>query len=358
MNTVAVILAGGIGERLWPQSRRMYPKQFLSITNDDESMLQKTVGVISDFLPNDNIYIISNQIYKSIIEKQLPCFNRNNIIYESLSKNTAACIGVAAEIIKRRYNDASIIFLPSDHMITKRNALFCALNTALDNIEIGDKIFTLGIKPTYPEVGYGYIRYENITNNCKYYKVEDFIEKPDYITAQSLIEKSNCLWNSGIYICKASSILKSIQNFIPEVYELLGNINDAWNISKVNNSLRKLYSRFPSISIDKGVIEKSKNLYTVPCDIGWDDIGSWIAIERIEKKDNNNNSIQGNVIQLNCSDCIICEKAPKRLVSSVGLKDIIIVDTPDVLLVCKKSEAESIKELLELIDISNKSQYL
>ena len=355
MECVAVIMAGGIGERLWPLSRRSFPKQFIALLEDNETMIQKTVNNISDIIPHDNIYIVTNITFRNLITEQLPSIPNDNIILESEKRNTAPCIGVAAELIQKRYGDAIMVMLPSDHLISDKTSFLFAIQKAIEIVSEGDSLFTIGLPPTYPETGYGYMKIAPNENDVVF-PVEEFIEKPSYDLANSFIESGDYLWNSGIFIWKASSILLSFQVFLPNIFSELIKLEGINDINDFNSSIQSLYRQIPSISIDKGVMEKSKNVYTIQSNFGWNDIGSWLTTERIINPDNSNNHQIGNAISIGCNNCII--RANKRLVAAMGLDDCIIIDTNDVTLVCKKTDVHKIKDLLNCIEESNRTEFL
>lgn len=347
MKLTAVIMAGGKGERFWPKSRASCPKQFLSLTSDGETMIQKTVRRLHPLVAPEHIYILTNQNYSHLLRQQLPDLPEENIIAEPCPRNTAPCIGLAASIIQKKYQDAVMFVLPSDHLIHAEEMYIHTLRKAADVAMQGENLVTLGITPTYPETGYGYIKYLSGGNQNHIYKVERFVEKPDLQTAASYLKSGGYLWNSGMFIWKASSILAKIQKFMPELYQNLQPIAAAYGTEQFTEVLHRTFCKLPSESIDFGIMEKSDGIYTIPSSFGWDDVGSWLALERINPTDENGNVLDGNILSMTSRNCTVCaDKSAEKLIALLGVQDLVIVDTPDALLVCNKNSTQDMKQLL------------
>lgn len=361
MKTVAVIMAGGRGERFWPKSRRNMPKQFLSLTADGKTMIQHTVDRIKSLVKADDIFIVTNKDYKELVLNQLQDINPENIILEPASRNTAPCIGLVATYIKSRYRDEDtvMIVLPSDHLIKYNEIFIDTLKKAID-IALEDKnMVTIGITPSYPETGYGYINFGYNENDKKYngaYKVNKFVEKPNLEKAKEYLSSGKYLWNSGMFVWKTSTILNSFEVYIPKVYQGLSRIGDSLRTEKENEVLKREFINFESQSIDYAVMEKYKEIYTVPGSFGWDDVGSWLALERTFQSNEDGNIVDGNVITVNVKDSII--QAKNKLVATVGLKDIIVVDTEDSILICNKKDVQDVKKVIENLKVCNRDKYL
>jgi Mannose-1-phosphate guanylyltransferase len=356
MKTTALIMAGGRGERFWPKSRSNLPKQFLSLTNDGKTMIQLTVERILPFVEMEDIYISTNHDYKSLVLEQLPGIPKANILCEPISKNTAPCIGLGAIHISKKYPDAIMIVLPSDHLI-KYNSMF--INTLKDASEIAQQdnnLVTIGITPDYPETGYGYIKFNPSVSVGRAFEVEQFVEKPSIEVAKEYLSSDQYLWNSGMFVWKISSILSKFQEYMLVTYQGLLSIRDAIGTEEEDLVLKKEFRDFKSISIDYGIMEKSKNIYTLPGTFGWDDVGSWLAIERIKKTNEYGNVVDGNVITIDSKNCII--EGGKKLIATVGIENIIIVDTEDATLICEKNSAGDIKKILENLKICNRNEYI
>lgn len=356
MKVTALIMAGGRGERFWPKSRKNMPKQFLSLTDDGKTMIQLTVERILPLVDLDDIYVCTNRDYKSLVLEQLPSIPKENILYEPISRNTAPCIGLGAIHIMRKYDDAVMVVLPSDHLI-KYSSMF--INTLKDAIEIAQtnsNLITIGVTPDHPETGYGYIKFN--PNKCygRAFQVERFVEKPSLEIAKEYVASEEYLWNSGIFVWKVSSILQKIQEHLPETYHGLESILNVIGKEDEDRILEKEYRKFTSVSIDYGIMEKSEDIYTIPGTFGWDDVGSWLALERIRKSNEYGNVINGNVITIDSKNCII--EGGKKLIAAVGVENFIIVDTDDATLICDKNSAGDIKKVLENLKICNRNEYI
>lgn len=349
-------MAGGRGERFWPKSRKSLPKQFLSLTGDGKTMIQLTVERILPLVDMQDIYIATNRSYKALVRQQLPELPEENILCEPVAKNTAPCIGLGAMHIAKKYEDAVMFVLPSDHLI-KYNAMYLdTLRRASEVAEEGENLVTLGIMPDYPETGYGYIKFVVDQRKGTAFEVERFVEKPDLETAKRYLATEQYLWNSGMFIWRVSTILHNMEKYLPETYAGLCRIRDAIGTSEENEVLEKEFALFKSESIDYGIMEKADHIYTLPGSFGWDDVGSWNAVERIQPANEFGNVVNGNAVTVDTKRCII--QGGKKLIATVGLEDIIIVDTDDALLVCEKGDAGEIKKVLENLKICNRTEYL
>lgn len=283
MKVTAVIMAGGRGERFWPKSRGNYPKQFLSLTKDGETMIQKTVKRLLPMVAMEDVFVVTNVSYAALVKEQLPQLPEENILLEPCARNTAPCIGLAAAVIRKKYGEAMMLVLPSDHLIRYEEMYVDTLRQAVAVAEKEQNLVTIGITPTYPETGYGYINFERDTDLGMpgVYRVERFVEKPDLDTAKEYLASHRYLWNSGMFVWKTSSILANIQKLMPDIYEGLERIEAAVGTGSYASVLETEYHAFRSESIDFGVMEKAENIYTLPGSFGWDDVGNWLAVERI-----------------------------------------------------------------------------
>ena len=356
MKKTALIMAGGKGERFWPKSRQSLPKQFLSLTNDGKTMIQLTVERILPLVELEDIYIATNANYKHLVMEQLPGLPEQNILCEPIGRNTAPCIGLGAVHIHHKYEDAIMMVLPSDHLI-KFNDIFAeTLSNACDVAEEGNNLVTIGITPNYPETGYGYIKADKSAVLKKSYSVDCFVEKPNYEVAKSYVESGDYYWNSGMFIWKISSILSNMQTFMTDTYEGILKIQSAIGTPEEDTVLKEIFPNFVSDSIDYGIMEKASDIYLIPGNFGWDDVGSWLAVERVRGTDDHGNTLSGNVVTVDTEHCTI--EGHKRLITTVGLKDLIIVDTEDALLVADKMAAGDIKKLLAQLRENGKDTYL
>ena len=356
MEVTALIMAGGHGERFWPRSRKSLPKQFLSLTEDGKTMIQLTIERILPLVAMENIFIATNKDYKKLVKEQLPDLPDENILCEPVGKNTAPCIGLGAVHIAKKYPDALMLVLPSDHLIKYNSMFLASLKEACRVAEQQDNLVTIGITPDYPEMGYGYIKFNPQITEGQAYAVDRFVEKPSLELAKEYIATEEYLWNSGMFAWKVSSILDNMKKFIPDTYVGLLEIKE--HIGQVNyeEELARIFSGFTSISIDYAIMEKAKNIFTIPGSFGWDDVGSWLAIERIKKSNEFGNVVCGNVITVQSKNCII--EGSKKLIATVGVNDLVIVDTEDATLVCQKNATNDIKKVIENLKICNRNEYL
>ncbi len=356
MNSTALIMAGGRGERFWPKSRKNMPKQFLSLTDDGKTMIQLTVERISSIVKLEDIYISTNKDYKTLVLKQLPGLPEKNVLCEPVGRNTAPCIGLGAMHIAKKYDDAMMFVLPSDHLIKFNNMFLRTLQDASEVAEKGENLVTIGIAPDYPETGYGYIKFDPEITEGRSYKVDRFVEKPNLEAAKEYLATEEYLWNSGMFVWKISSILKNIQRFMPDTYEALKRIHATIGTEQEETVLEKEFYGIQSQSIDYGIMEKAEDIYILPGTFGWDDVGSWLAVERIKKSNEFGNVVNGNIITVNTNNCVI--QGEKKLIATVGLEDMIIVDTEDATLICAKDHAGDIKKVLENLKICNREEYI
>lgn len=356
MKTTALIMAGGRGERFWPRSRKTLPKQFLSLTDDGKTLIQLTVERILPLVAMEDIYVSTNQDYLPLVKEQLPNVPEQNILCEPVGRNTAPCIGLGAAHIAKKYGDALMVVLPSDHLVKYHRMFVSTVQDAITLAAEDDNLVTIGIAPDYPETGYGYIKFDPERAVGRGYEVAHFAEKPSIELAREYVSSDEYLWNSGMFIWKVSSILKRFEFIMPDSYEKLMVIKDAVGTGAQEEIVEKVFPLFPSISIDYGIMEKSNNIFTVPGNFGWDDVGSWNAVERTKKTNDRGNIADGNVICVNTTNCII--QAGEKLIAAVGLEDLVIVDTDDATLICDKGHTAEIKKVLEQLKTQGLEKYL
>lgn len=355
MKITAVIMAGGRGERFWPKSRSNRPKQFLSLTGDGETMIQKTVGRLSELVEAEDIFVVTNAAYASLVEEQLDMLPKENILFEPAARNTAPCIGLAAAVIKKKYGDAVMMVLPSDHLIKSNRMYIDTLKTAVSAAEAGKNLVTIGISPTYPETGYGYIHFGSAESGMNgVYNVLRFVEKPNIELAKEYVNSGEYLWNSGMFVWKVSSIEDNIKKYLPDMTEGLEKIYESVGTEAFEDTVAAEFPKFRSESIDFGVMEKASGVLTIPGNFGWDDVGSWLAMERINKTNEYGNMIQGDVISINTRKTIVC--GSKKLIATVGVEDLVIIDTDDALLICAKDSTQDVKKVIENLKICNRNE--
>ncbi len=354
----AVIMAGGIGTRFWPKSRIHNPKQFLKIF-EDITMIQSTVKRVSKMFPADKIYIVTNSEFAPRIYDEIPEIPKENVLIEPFRRDTAACVGLAATKISLDNPQEVMVVLPSDHYIGDETEFIKTLRTAIDLAEEKDCLTTLGIQPTRPETGYGYIRIGEIlsTNSDKpIYLVKEFTEKPDLKLAREFYTRNDYFWNSGIFVWKADVILEHISSFLPHLYQGLMKIKKAMGTEQEEKILIEEYSTFIPISIDYGIMERTSEVFVVLASFIWDDVGNWAALERIMKSDKDGNITMGFHLGYDTSNCIISNN--NKLITTLGVDDLIIIETEDVILICNKNRAQEVKDLRELIKSKSLDKFL
>lgn len=331
MKTVVLIMAGGRGERFWPLSRINHPKQFLCLTGDKESMIQKTVNRVLPLVDIKDIFILTNELYKDKVLEHLPNLPKENIVLEPVMRNTAPAIELGLEKVKEKYDDAAVIVLPSDHLIKDEKAFREVLLKGVEFAKENKAIITIGITPNEPNTGYGYIK---LGNGKDIYKVDSFKEKPSLEIAKSYLKEGGYVWNAGMFIFTIKTMDEAFKKYLPIQYEIISKDTSRFN-------------EVESISIDYGIMEKADNIFSIPGDFGWDDVGSYLALERINPMDKDNNVIQNkDTVTLDTKGTII-KGTDKKLIATLGVSDLVIVETDDVILVADKNKTGDIKKLLE-----------
>lgn len=342
----AVILAGGVGSRFWPFSRELEPKQFMQLAGK-KSLLQDSVTRLRKIISPKNTYIVTNRAYLYEIEKQVKKIHipSDNIILEPQGKNTAPAIGLCCRLIEKLDPEAVVIVMPSDHYIDKQINFLTDIKKAIACAQQG-LLVTIGIKPKFPSTGYGYIK---VGHKDRYYAVERFLEKPDLAKASKYYKDKNYFWNSGIFILKAKDFLKEVKAYLPKLYRSLMLIDSQEDIVKV-------WHKIEPVSVDYGIMEHSKKIALIPANFYWTDLGSWDALNEIIPKDKNGNIIKADVLDLNSKGICVFSRS-NRLISTIGLKDLIIADTPDALLVCDKHKAQDVKKIVDKLKSANRREH-
>jgi mannose-1-phosphate guanylyltransferase len=347
---LVLIMAGGAGTRFWPKSRERHPKQLLPIIGDG-TMLQNTVRRLQPLLPAENIFVISNHVQYPGIVEQLPMLPAENIIVEPRSKNTAACIGLGAAMLRQREPNGVMVVLPADHLITEEEIFRETLLNAATIAAEEEVLITIGIPPTYPATGYGYIQYseERISvGQATAYRVKTFAEKPNLETARRFLESGDFLWNSGIFVWRIPVILAQLEEYLPHHYDGLLEIAQYLGKPEQNQIIDRVYQQIKSISIDYGVMEKAQNVVVLRAQFGWNDLGSWDEVHKLLPKDQDHNATYGHPhVLMESSGCLV--DVPERAVAVLGVHDLIIVETEDALLICPRHRAQEVKDLVELI---------
>ncbi|MER3498600.1 MAG: mannose-1-phosphate guanylyltransferase [Chitinophagaceae bacterium] len=338
------IMAGGIGSRFWPMSRTNHPKQFLDILGTGKTLIQQTFERYSKVVPVENIYIITSKEYLPLLKKQLPEVPDDNIVSEPYRKNTAPCIGYISFKLVKKDPKACLIAAPSDNLILETDEFVKTTSRALDFVEHLNAFVTLGVKPSYPNTGYGYIQHETIEAAPGIYKVKTFTEKPNLELAKTFIASGDFLWNAGIFFWKVKNILAAFEKHLPEMFEVFAAEKEKFNTEEEAAAVEQIYPQCTNISIDFGIMEKADNVYVIPASFGWSDLGTWNSAWENMPKDERENAVAGKkVISIDNNRCMIHMPDNKLLVLQ-GLDDFIVVDTKDVLLICKKEKEQEIKD--------------
>lgn len=352
-NNYCVILAGGIGSRFWPESRKDMPKQFLDVLGTGYSLIQATFMRIQAICPNENIYVVSHESYKHLIREHLPELPEENIVSEPFRKNTAPAAAYITYKIFAQNPDANLAITPADHLIINEQKFIDTVNKGLDYSARHKVIITLGIRPTRADTGYGYIQYETKENEDNIHKVITFTEKPDLNLARTFLKSGDFLWNSGIYIWNVNTFIEAFRAHLSEMAEVFDKGLKYFNTEEEEKVIQHIYSQCSSVSIDYGITEKVNNAYTIPSNFGWNDLGTWESAYEHAQKDKNGNALNLNNALIVDSAQNFIKSSKEKLVVVQGLHNYIIVDTEKVLLICERSKEQEIKNYVAEI----KKQY-
>lgn len=354
-------MAGGVGSRFWPMSRKDHPKQFIDILGSGETLIQATFNRFLNVCPTENIYIVTNDSYRDLVLEQLPKLKPEQVLCEPSRRNTAPCIAYANYTILQRNPEANVIVAPSDHIILKENVFTEVITAALEATEKHDWLLTLGIQPNRPDTGYGYIQFEEnetAQSDSRIKKVKTFTEKPQLEMAKQFLASGDFLWNSGIFIWKLKTIMQSFAKHLPDVDQLFRAGIGKYNTAEEAAFIEQTYAMCKSISIDYGVMEKADNVYVLASDFGWSDLGTWGSLYDIRKKDNEANAVVGqNVMIYDSKNCIV--NMPKdKLVVLQGLDGYIVVEDGHTLLVCRKEDEQQIRQFVNDVMIEKGEKFV
>lgn len=355
-NNYCVIMAGGIGSRFWPMSTTKNPKQFIDILGTGRTLIQQTWDRFLRVCPKENILIVTNAIYKKQIKEQLPDIKDYQILCEPMRRNTAPCIAYANQKILKENKNANIVVSPSDHIITKEDKFIEVIKKALDYTGKNESLVTLGIKPSRPDTGYGYIQYKNEDAEIK--KVKTFTEKPNLELAKTFLESGDFVWNSGIFIWSLNSINKAFNKYLPEVNEIFEKGIEFYNTEKEEDFINDSYSVCKNISIDYGIMEKADNVRVLPANFGWSDLGTWGSLFDNSSKDENNNVVQTDNALLYNSENNVINVSDEKLVVIQGLNDYIVVEKNNSILICKKEEEQLIRNIVNDVKLEKGEDFV
>ena len=356
MNTYGIIMAGGGGTRFWPLSRKETPKQLLNLSGK-ELMINETIDRITSVIPKKDIFIVTNE---SQVNKMKEATSTrildNHILSEPAARNTAACIGYAAIEILKKYGDGIMCIFPADHFIKDELTFSKTLVSAINVAEKEDKLVTMGITPTFPSTGYGYIKYDKVDTEGEAFKVLEFKEKPDEETAKKYVESGEYAWNSGMFVWKASTILKYFEKLLPDIYDNLLIIGEAMNTSKEADIISNIYPDIRSISIDYGIMEKADDVVVIPAEFGWSDVGSWDNLGVLYDADDNGNIVHGTHIGVDTKNSVIYAK--NKLIATIDVENVVVVETDDTVLVCKKDKSQDVRKIVDILKEQGREEYL
>ncbi|MEX2233488.1 MAG: sugar phosphate nucleotidyltransferase [Cyclobacteriaceae bacterium] len=348
-NLYVVLMAGGVGVRFWPYSRNSRPKQFLDVLGMGKTLIQSTFERFLPLCPVENILVVTHEEHAAIVKQQLPQLQANQILTEPMRKNTAACIAYASFKIHQINKDAVIVVSPSDHLILKESQFLDVIKKAVDQARADEKLITLGIKPTRPETGYGYIQYHTEKSFAK--KVKTFTEKPELSLAKKFLESGDFVWNAGIFIWSVTAIVKAFQLHLPEMAEVFEEIKNKLNSPQEKEAIGAAYPQCKSISIDYGMMEKASNVYVCLGDFSWSDLGSWASIHEISEKDHDNNVIRANALTYDTRNCMI-KGSDNKLIVVQGLNGYLVGEFGNVIIVCEKDKEEQFRRFVN--DVKSK----
>jgi mannose-1-phosphate guanylyltransferase len=357
-NNYVAIMAGGIGSRFWPMSRTDYPKQFLDILNTGRTLIQSTFDRFALFIPKENIFVVTAEQYRHIVADQLSEIPAHNILCEPSRKNTAPCIAYISYKLRQTNPDANLICAPADHIILEPEAFKTTCLRALDFTASIKALVTLGIKPTHPNTGYGYIQFEQHAVAPNVFKVKTFTEKPDKEMARAFLQSGDFLWNAGIFVWQVKNIVTAFEKFLPEMHDVFDGEKANFGTDNEKAAIDRIYPQCTNISIDYGIMEKADNVYIIPSSFGWSDLGTWASAYDNLEKDYLENAVAGDNVMVIDATKNMVHANNKKLVLLQGLDDFIVVDTEDVLLICRKDKEQEIKEYVAEVKRNKGEKYL
>ena len=350
-NFYGVIMAGGVGSRFWPLSRKKLPKQFIDIFSNGQSLFQQTFNRLARICPLENIYVVTNEHYRGIVKEQVPGLIDERILGEPHARNTAPCVSYASFKISKQNPDAITVILPSDHLIMDEDNFIETITRGMEFASKNDTLLTLGIQPDRPDTGYGYIQFDEEAGSEGVYKVKTFTEKPNFELAEYFVSSGEFLWNSGMFIWKTSAIIKAIEKYMPDMYEQFHKGMKYYFEPEEKDFIQKTYEICNIISIDYAIMEKADNVYVMPSSFSWSDIGTWNALYAYSKKDEENNVIKGDMVFMrNTNNCIV-HVPNKKLVALNNVSNLIVVESDGILLIADKNQEQDIRHVVNDIKI-------
>ncbi len=357
-NNYCIIMGGGIGSRFWPSSRKNKPKQFLDIFGTGRSLLKMTFDRFSTFIPKENIIIVTNADYKELVLEQLPEIEASQVLLEPMRRNTAPCIAYATFHIRAKCPNANIIVSPADHLILDEASFAASVKKALDYTKEHYQLLTLGVRPSRPETGYGYIQMKKDEKNSEFREVKTFTEKPSLEFAKAFVESGEFLWNSGMFVWHINTILTAFERYLPEVFELFNEGKEAFASEGEQDFINEVFPRCSSVSIDYGIMEKAENVAVLPVEFGWADLGTWGSLYDLKEKDEEENvTVRGNTAFYEAKGNLVSMEDTDSLVVVQGIDDCIITQSDRVLLICKREEEQRIKNFMTDASLRYKEEF-
>ncbi|WP_345952469.1 mannose-1-phosphate guanylyltransferase [Mucilaginibacter sp. PAMB04168] len=346
-NYYAIIMAGGIGSRFWPISRTSHPKQFIDILGTGKTLIQNTYDRFLKICPKENIYVVTNEIYTDLVKTQIPDMTDSQILTEPVMRNTAPCVAYGCFKIESLNPDAVIVVAPSDHLILAEDKFVSAIESSLETAAAHECLITLGIMPSRPDTGYGYIQYNDQVIDEQFHKVKTFTEKPTLDIAKTFIQSGDFLWNAGIFVWSAKAIVSSFDKYLPDMHEIFAEARAVYNTAEEKPHVHTAYQRCINISIDYGIMEKAENVYVLPSEFGWSDLGTWASIYQLAEKDYVGNAVipSEKVIMYDSSNCMV-NVPDDKLVVLQGLHDYIVVESNNTLLICPRDQEQNVKQVV------------
>lgn len=354
-NTYCVIMAGGVGARFWPRSRKTMPKQFLDILGTGKSFIRSTFERFLPIVPAENFLVVTNRSYKELVLEHIPELNESQVLCEPIGRNTAPCIAYAAYSLLKQDPDARMIVTPSDHLVLNELDFQTIINECLEFATEQGALMTVGIQPSRPETGYGYIQKSNTDTISR---VKCFTEKPNLELAQTFFECGEFFWNSGIFIWSVKAIVEAFERYLPEHHALFSSILNDYGTEREKAAIEQVFSECKAISIDYGVMEKAENVYVRCGDFGWSDVGTWGSVYQLSEKDKNENAVVAEACYTYSTERTFISLPKGKIAVVNGLKDYIVVDTPDALLICPRSEEQSIKNYIDDVRFANGEKFI
>ncbi|QQL51315.1 mannose-1-phosphate guanylyltransferase [Mucilaginibacter ginkgonis] len=346
-NYYAIIMAGGIGSRFWPISRTSHPKQFIDILGTGKTLIQQTYDRFLKICPQENIYIVTNENYSDLVKTQLPGISDHQILTEPVMRNTAPCVAYGSFKIENLNPDAILAVAPSDSLILDEPKYIESVNLSMETAAKNDCLITLGIKPSRPDTGYGYIQYNDQLLNGDFHKVKTFTEKPSLDIAKTFLQSGDFLWNAGIFVWSAKSIVKAFEKYLPDMTDIFADARSVYNTENERQHISNAYQQCTNISIDYGIMEKADNVYVLPSEFGWSDLGTWTSVYQLAEKDYVGNAVipSEKVIMYDSSNCMV-NVPGEKLVVLQGMHDFIVVEANNTLMICPRDQEQSVKQIV------------